>query len=288
MEPATRLLAVRGETAAPASDIHAEFEAVERSFGEIGTPREIRALGPISLKLRRGEFLSVIGPSGCGKTTFMDVLGGLQAPTRGRVLFEGRPVGNRVPEGVGAVFQEDATLPWLTIWDNVAFGLRHAGADPAEIRRRVDDALAFMGLNDFAKAFPNQLSGGMRQRTCIARTLVLRPRLILLDEPFAALDAQTRLLMGDELLRLWRETGATVVLITHALEEAAMLSDRIAAMSARPGRLIDMIETGWTRYRDSRILASTEFGALSSRLWGVLREESLKALSQGGSLGPRT
>lgn len=277
-----RLVAVRPDPDGPAIGIHAECQAVEKWFGPIGSSGEIHAMGPISLQLRRGEFLSVIGPSGCGKSTFLDVLGGLMPATRGRVLFEGRSVLNRVPDGVGAVFQEDATLPWLTVWDNVAFGLRHAGADAGEIRRRVDDALAFMGMRDFANAFPNQLSGGMRQRTCIARTLVLRPRLILLDEPFASLDAQTRLLMGDELLRLWRETGATVVLITHALEEAAMLSDRVGAMSARPGRLIELIETGWARDRDSRILASEDVGALSSRLWSVLREESLKAMSQAG------
>jgi len=275
-----RLVSPLAARCTPDVAIHAECEAVERSFGAVGGPGEIQAMGPISLKLRRGEFLSVIGPSGCGKSTFLDVLGGLTPPTRGRVLFEGQPVGTKVPDGIGAVFQEDASLPWLTVWDNVAFGLRHAGADPAEIRRRVDDALAFMGLTAFAKAYPNQLSGGMRQRTCIARTLVMKPRMILLDEPFAALDAQTRLLMGDELLRLWRETGATVVLITHALEEAAMLSDRVGAMSARPGRFIDLIETGWPADRDSRILATPEFGNLSSRLWGTLREESIKALGQ--------
>src|SRR5208282_3673713 len=138
----------------------------------------------------------------------------------------GKPVSGEVAEGIGVVFQEDASFPWLTVWDNAAFGLRRSGVAETEIRRRVDDALAFMGLKDFARAYPSQLSGGMRQRVCIARTLVLQPRLILLDEPFGALDAQTRLLMGDEVLRLWRRTDATVLLITHALDEAAMLADR--------------------------------------------------------------
>jgi NitT/TauT family transport system ATP-binding protein len=179
---------------------------------------------------------------------------------------------------VGAVFQEDASFPWLTVYDNVAFGLRREGTDAAEVSRRVDDALAFMGLVDFAKAYPAQLSGGMRQRVCIARTLVLKPRLLLLDEPFGALDQQTRLLMGDELLRLWRATGATVLLITHALDEAAMLSDRVGVMSARPGRFIDIVTTNWPRDRDSRIVASPEFGVLTARLWAGLREESIKAL----------
>ena len=159
-----------------------------------------------------------------------------------------------MPEGIGVVFQEDACFPWLTVADNIAFGLRRDGVDAAEIARRLDHALRLMGLADFAEAYPAQLSGGMRQRVCIARTLVLQPRLILLDEPFGALDQQTRLLMGDEVLRLWRETGATVLLITHALDEAAMLADRIGVMSARPGRMIEDLETGWPRERDSRVV----------------------------------
>jgi NitT/TauT family transport system ATP-binding protein len=265
-------------------EIHAECRDLVRNFGGIAGGNAIHAMGPISREIRCGEFFSVIGPSGCGKSTFMDVLAGLLPATSGTVTFEGTPVSGAVPDGVGAVFQEDASLPWLTVWDNVAFSLRHDGTDAAEIERRVGDAIDFMGLRAFAKAYPNQLSGGMRQRTCIARTMVMRPRMILLDEPFAALDAQTRLLMGDELLRLWRETGATVVLITHALDEAVMLSDRIGAMSARPGRFLDIVETGWPRERDSSILARPEVAAVSSRLWGVLREESQKALDQSGRL----
>jgi len=142
--------------------------------------------------------------------------------------------------------------------------------------------IGFIGLKDFTAAYPAQLSGGMRQRVCIARTLVLQPRLILLDEPFGALDQQTRLLMGDELLRLWRETGATILLITHALDEAAMLSDRVGVMSARPGRFIDVITTGWPRERDSAIVADPAFGAVTARLWSLLRSESLKAIGAKG------
>jgi NitT/TauT family transport system ATP-binding protein len=209
-------------------------------------------------------------------------LAGLQPPTAGAVTFEGRPVGGRVPDGIGVVFQEDASFPWLTVWDNAAFGLRRAGVAEDEIKRRVDDVLAFMGLKDFARAYPAQLSGGMRQRVCIARTLVLQPRLILLDEPFGALDAQTRLLMGDEVMRLWRRTGATVLLITHALDEAAMLSDRIGAMSARPGRFLDIVETGWPRERDSTIVSETRFGEITGRLWDNLRGESMKSLGYAG------
>jgi NitT/TauT family transport system ATP-binding protein len=179
---------------------------------------------------------------------------------------------------VGVVFQEDASFPWLNVHDNISFGLRMAGMDGAEIKRRTDYAMGFMGLKDFAGAYPAQLSGGMRQRVCIARTLVTQPRLILLDEPFGALDQQTRLLMGDELLRLWRETSATVLLITHALDEAAMLSDRVGVMSARPGLFIDIVETGWARSRDSRIVSTPRFGEVNARLWEKLRVESMKVM----------
>ena len=258
--------------------VHARLIGVTRDFGLL------HALGPVDLELRRGEFFSVIGPSGCGKSTLLDMLSGLGVPTAGTIEFEGKPV-DGVPEGVGVVFQEDASFPWLTVWDNVAFGLRRAGMDAAETKRRVDHAVGFMGLRDFARSMPAQLSGGMRQRVCIARTLVLQPRLILLDEPFGALDQQTRLLMGDELLRLGRETGATVLLITHGLDEAAMLSDRVGVMSARPGRLIDVPETGWPRERDSRIVSDPRFGALTARLWTTLRAEAMKLMGAPADAG---
>lgn len=241
--------------------------------------RAVHALGPIDLDLRRGEFFSVVGPSGCGKSTLLDVIAGLARPTTGTAEFEGRPIGDEVPEGVGVVFQEDASFPWLTTYDNAAFAIRNAGLDEAEVKRRVDHTLRFMGLMPFAKAYPAQLSGGMRQRVCIARTLVTHPRLILLDEPFGALDQQTRLLMGDELLALWRETGATVLLITHSLDEATLLSDRVGVMSARPGVFIDLVETGWPRDRDSRIVAGDAFGRLTGHIWEKLREQSLKSLA---------
>ena len=260
---------------APA-EIHARLTGVTRVYDLPGGAK-LHAMGPLDLALARGEFFAVAGPSGCGKSTLLDVLAGLAPPSAGEATFEGKPV-DGVPDGIGVVFQEDASFSWLNVRDNVAFGLRRAGTDPAEIARRVDYALGFMGLNDFAGAYPAQLSGGMRQRVCIARTLVLQPRLILLDEPFGALDQQTRLLMGDELLRLWRETGATVLLITHALDEAAMLSDRVGVMSARPGVFIDVVETGWPRQRDSRIVSDPRFGGITARLWDKLRVESLKIM----------
>jgi NitT/TauT family transport system ATP-binding protein len=262
--------------------IHARLAGVTRRYPPAGGHQAVHALGPVDLDLRKGEFFAVVGPSGCGKSTLLEVLAGLQPPTQGTVTFEEQSISGSVPDGIGVVFQEDATFPWLTVWDNAAFGLRRTGAPAAEVRSRVDDALTFMGLKDFARAYPLQLSGGMRQRVCIARTLVLQPRLILLDEPFGALDAQTRLLMGEEVLRLWRRTGATILLITHALDEAAMLSDRVGAMSARPGRFIEIIATGWSRERDSSIVREPAFAEITGRLWDNLRGESLKALGHSG------
>jgi len=261
-----------------AAQAHARLRGVTRVFD---LPKStLHALGPVDLDLAKGEFFSVVGPSGCGKSTLLDILAGLSAPQSGTAEFEGKPI-QGVPDGVGVVFQEDASFPWLNVRDNVAFGLRRAGVDPAEIARRVDYAVGFMGLKDFAASYPVQLSGGMRQRVCIARTLVMQPRLILLDEPFGALDQQTRLLMGDELLRLWRETSATILLITHALDEAAMLSDRVGVMSTRPGIFIDFVETGWEKDRDSRVVSTPHFGDITARLWEKLRIEALKIMSAG-------
>jgi NitT/TauT family transport system ATP-binding protein len=270
------------KASAPATDIHASLSGVTRIYPGAAAQPPVHALGPVDLDLRKGEFFAVVGPSGCGKSTLLEVLAGLQPASAGTVTFEGRAVAGEVPDGIGVVFQEDASFPWLTVWDNAAFGLRRNAVAEVEVRRRVDDALAFMGLKDFANAYPSQLSGGMRQRVCIARTLVHQPRLILLAEPFGALDAQTRLLMGDEVLRLWRRTSATVLLITHALDEAAMLSDRIGAMSARPGRFLDMVETGWPRERDSTIVSEAAFGEITGRLWDNLRGESMKSLGYAG------
>ena len=266
-----------------------KLRGVGKTFSVGRPPAPLHALGPVDLELKRGEFFAVVGPSGCGKSTLLDVIAGLTPASEGSVEFEGRPIDREPPDGVGVVFQEDASFPWLSVEQNIAFGLRTSKLAKEEREERVRKVLRLVGLSDFATSYPVQLSGGMRQRVCIARTLVMEPRLILLDEPFGALDQQTRLLMGDELLRMWRQTGATVFLITHALDEATMLADRIGVMSARPGQLIAVVETRWPRERDSRIMEHAEFGAITARLWKTLREESLKTIGRaGGSLEGRT
>ena len=261
------------------SAAHVTLRGVTKVFPASGGGPGVHALGPIDLDIKQGEFFAIVGPSGCGKSTLLELIAGLTRPTEGVIEFEGRAISD-IPDGVGVVFQEDACFPWLNVRDNIEFTLRGRDIPAAERDGRVAAAIAMMGLNDFAMAYPAQLSGGMRQRVCIARTLVMQPRLILLDEPFGALDQQTRLLMGDEVLRLWRETGATVFIITHALDEAAMLADRIGVMSARPGVLIDVVETDWPRERDSRIVERETFGALTSRLWKSLRDESMKTMGR--------
>lgn len=262
---------------------HVSLRGVTKVFTREGAAGPVHALGPVDLELRQGEFFAVVGPSGCGKSTMLELIAGLTEPTEGIVSFEDRAIAGRMPEGVGVVFQEDASFPWLNVRDNISFGLRRTSIAEAELKRRVDDAIAMMGLDGFADSYPAQLSGGMRQRVCIARTLVMKPRLILLDEPFGALDQQTRLLMGEELLKLWRHSEATVFLITHALDEATMLADRIGVMSARPGRLMDVVETGWPRDRDSRVVEDPSFGVVTARLWRSLRQESMKSMGKAGA-----
>ena len=275
-QAAARAAAQQAPTASAPSDL-VRLTGVSHTFPSRSGAPAVKALGPLDLSLRKGEFFSVVGPSGCGKSTLLEIVAGLIRPTEGSAEFDSAPIGSRVPDGIGVVLQEDASFPWLTVWDNLLFGLRRSGVPAGIAQQKVDWALKLTGLSQFQKAYPSQLSGGMRQRVCIARTLVMEPRLILLDEPFGALDQQTRLLMGDEVLKLWRATGATIMLITHALDEAAMLSDRVGVMSARPGRFIEVVETGWSADRDSRIAASEKFGGLTAHLWSLLRNESIQA-----------
>lgn len=195
----------------------------------------VEALVPTTIDIVEGEFLSLIGPSGCGKSTFLRIVAGLEKPSSGTLHWrDGAPSSG---SDIGFVFQEPVLLPWLSILDNVRFPLDVFGTAKAEGSARARDMLALVGLGAFEKALPKELSGGMRQRAAIARALVYRPRIVLMDEPFGALDLLTRDRMNDELLRIKRETGSTIVFVTHSIDEAAYLSDRVAVMSARPGRI---------------------------------------------------
>jgi NitT/TauT family transport system ATP-binding protein len=253
-----------------------QLSLVYRSSGQ----QDTHAFGPLSFAIVAGEFVSVVGPSGCGKSSLLECVSGLMQATSGEVRLDGQLINGTVPAQVGMVFQQDASFPWLTVRDNIAFGLRHGwqSVPAADITARVDQAIVQVGLSGFENHYPSQLSGGMRQRVSIARTLVMRPQLLLLDEPFAALDPQTRLLMGEELLGLWRQSAASVLLITHSLEEAVLLSDRVLVMSARPGRLKHELRTGWSRERDAGIVSDPRFAQHVNTLWSVLRNEAQAAM----------
>ena len=239
----------------------------------------VEALRDISLEMDAGEFVSVVGPSGCGKSTLMEIVGGLSDPTSGQVSIAGRPVEGATDPAVGIVFQQESTFPWRTVTENVEFGLEMGGTEKAERRRSAQEMIELVGLGGSEDRYPAELSGGMRQRVAIARTLVLRPEIILMDEPFGALDEQTRLILGEELLRIRSATDATIFFITHSFDEALLLSDRIVVMTARPGRIKKIVVNPLPRPRDSSIVSDPEFGRLSGELWEALREESIQALA---------
>jgi NitT/TauT family transport system ATP-binding protein len=248
-----------------------EVHDVERRFGSIA------ALGPIDLQIAPGEFVSVVGPSGCGKSTLLEIIAGLQEPDAGRVSVAGEPLcGPQATTSI--IFQESATLPWRTVLDNVAFALESRGMKKAERRAVAHELLGRVGLADFARHHPSQLSGGMRQRVAIARCLSTNPNLILADEPFGALDEQTRLLMSFELLRLVEESSCGVLFITHSLQEAVLLSDRVLVMSARPGRILDEIVIDLPRPRSEHALAEPTAVSAVNRIWSTLRAEASTAM----------
>ena len=238
----------------------------------------VRALDDVSLEVRDGEFVSVIGPSGCGKSTLFQIIGGLLDGDRGSVAVDGNAL-NGARREIGMVFQEESTFPWRTVLDNVAFPLELAGLGRAEREERARRFVRLVGLDGFERKFPDELSGGMRQRTAIARTLAFEPRILLMDEPFASLDEQTRILLGDKILQIWRELKQTTLLITHNITEAVQLSDRVAVMTYRPGRIKRIIEIDLPRPRSSEIIASAEFGKYVGMLWQDLREEASRGMA---------
>jgi len=252
-----------------------EIVALQKEF--VTAQARVTAIENINLKVAPGEFLCIVGPSGCGKSTLLRILAGLDHQTSGTIAVEaaGWPVENAM------VFQESGLFPWMTVEANVGFGLMTRGVPAQEAAARVDTALKLVGLTKFRQHYPHQLSGGMRQRSAIARAFVTDPGMLLMDEPFAALDAQNRVILQAELVRIWEQTGKTVIYITHSIEEALLLGDRTVIMTAHPGRVKQIIDVPFPHPRNLVTLsASPEFGRLKLDIWQVLEEEVMRARAE--------
>lgn len=237
---------------------------------------DVLAVDGVSLRVGDGEFVAVIGPSGCGKSTLLRIIAGLHEPTEGavRIRRDGTGPANAM------VFQDYALFPWRNVLDNVAFGLENAGVPKSERRRIAENFLRRVGLEEFRHVYPHQLSGGMKQRAGIARALAVNPEVLLMDEPLGALDAQIRLLLQELLLEVWEEHRKTVVYVTHSLEEAVLLSDRVVVFTARPGRIKAVIDVNLPRPRTLSLRSTPEFNELENKLWELLREEVQAAVGK--------
>ncbi len=244
-----------------------EVEGLSHVYGSA-----VAALENISFSVPAGRFTVIVGPSGCGKTSLLMMLAGLRAQSQGTILCQGRPIPGPDPQRVGVIFQEASLYPWLTAIENIEFPLSLRGTPKDERRKRAEAMLDLVGLAGFGARYPHELSGGMKQRVSIARGLVQDPPVLLMDEPFAALDEQTRMTMGHELLRIWSTTSKTVVFITHSLTEAVYLADEVLVMSARPGRIIDRIPVPLPRPRSYDMMATDVFGRLRDRIWQQIRK----------------
>jgi len=241
------------------------FQEVSRAFPQAGGGTFL-ALDRLDLDIADGEFVTVVGPSGCGKSTAMNIAAGLVMPSSGRMLVDGAAVTGPGPER-GVIFQQYALFPWLTVRENVEFGLRVAGMRAARRREVADYFIALVGLTDFAGALPKTLSGGMKQRCAIARAYAVDPTILLMDEPFGALDALTRVQLQDQLLQVWSRERRTIMFITHDVDEAVYLANRVVVMAARPGRLLDVVPVGLAYPRTEEMRLSPGFAALRNRVW---------------------
>lgn len=233
---------------------------------------DFQALKNINLDIPVNRVTALIGPSGCGKSTLLSLIAGLRRPSAGRLLCNGEPIERPMPQKIGMIFQEANLLPWLSAVDNVAFPLKLRGVPKRERLAAAEKMLALTGLSGFEDRLPHQLSGGMKQRVSIGRGLVQDPGVLLLDEPFAALDEQTRMVLGDEVLRIWSDTGKTVVFVTHNLSEAVYLADRIIVFSGRPGRILDDVAVDLPRPRTFAMMSTQEFGSLKDRISAHIRD----------------
>jgi len=267
---------------ASATEAKVSIRALRKDFVVRG--RTIEALAPANLNVRAGEFIAIVGPSGCGKTTLLRILAGLERATGGEfaVLREGG--GDRPLNAM--VFQEQSIFPWMSVRDNVAFGLKARGMSTHDRRKAVEPMIRTVGLAGFEDALPHQLSGGMKQRVALARAFVMDPEVLLMDEPFAALDEQTKLVLQDELLRIWEGTRKTVLYVTHSIDEAIVLADRIVVLSARPGHIVDTVDVGaiFARPRDvERVRSSPQYGELFARVWSHLRSSAVAAAREAAT-----
>jgi len=254
--------------------------AIERARREfVKGERRVLAVEDVDLTVAPHEFAAILGPSGCGKSTLLNMVAGFDRPTSGRVLAAGEPVGEPSPTR-GVVFQEPALFPWLSVLDNVVFGPKTQGKPAAEYRVSAAQIIEQVGLSGFESHYPAELSGGMRQRVGIARVLIMQPQIMLMDEPFGSLDAQTRSLMQELLLAVWERHHQTVLFITHDIEEALLLADRVCVMTARPGRIKKTIQVGIPRPRSIEVTTSPEFNRLRAEVFGLIREESLRAATE--------
>lgn len=250
-------------------------EGVAKTFESGSGP--VEALAETSIEVRQGEFVAVIGPSGCGKSTLFNIIGGLESTDRGRVLVDGKPIRGSHRD-IGMVFQEESTFPWRTVIENVAFPLEVAGMAKREREEKAMRFVRLVGLDGFERRYPAELSGGMRQRTALARTLCAEPRILLMDEPFAALDEQTRMLLGEKLIEICQSLNQTTLFITHNLSEAVQLSDRVLVMSFRPGRIKRTVEIALPRPRSTSVIASESFAAYLGTIWDELKTEAAKGM----------
>lgn len=241
----------------------------------------VTAIGDVSLEVSSREFVSIIGPSGCGKSTLLEIIAGLISKTSGDVLIKGQVVRN-THSSVGIVFQQESIFPWRTTLENIEFGLQMQGVSKEERQERSRVMVELVGLRGFEDRYPGALSGGMKQRVAIARALVMEPEILLMDEPFGALDEQTRIILGEELLRIQQEIGQTILFVTHNIHEAVQLSDRVVVMTARPGKIKGVVGIDFGRPRTSEVIASEKFGKLVGQIWMLLRDESLKGFRLEG------
>jgi ABC-type nitrate/sulfonate/bicarbonate transport system ATPase subunit len=268
-----------------ASEIAVSVRDVSHQFGEPGDAFHVRALESTSLDIARGELLCLIGPSGCGKSTLLNMIGGLLLPTTGTVEVGSTQVRAPLPREIAFVFQENALFPWCSVIENVKLGMVFQGVPKAEQEERARKSLEAVGLKDFINHYPAQLSGGMRQRAALARALSLETGILLMDEPFGALDEQTRMILGEDLSVLLASTEKTIVFVTHSLGEAVFLADRVAVFSARPGTIKEVISVDEPHPRNPNFVTTDKFSRLRNQLYGLLHDEIRKAVEQAAVPG---